>query len=52
MLPIPTTNKLLSALPLADRQRISSYLTDSCRSPFPAWADTKISSTEPTYPAA
>lgn len=27
MLPIPTTNKLLSTLPLADRQRISSYLT-------------------------
>jgi CRP-like cAMP-binding protein len=27
VLPIPTANKLLSALPLADRQRISSYLT-------------------------
>ena len=27
MLPIPTANKLLSALPQADRQRISSYLT-------------------------
>jgi CRP-like cAMP-binding protein len=27
MLPIPTSNKLLSALPVADRQRISSYLT-------------------------
>jgi CRP-like cAMP-binding protein len=26
MLPIPTANKLLAALPLADRQRISSYL--------------------------
>lgn len=27
MLPIPTANKLLSALPLADRERLSSYLT-------------------------
>jgi CRP-like cAMP-binding protein len=27
MLPLPTTNKLLSALPPEDRQRISSYLT-------------------------
>jgi CRP-like cAMP-binding protein len=27
VLPIPSANKLLSALPLADRQRISSYLT-------------------------
>jgi CRP-like cAMP-binding protein len=27
MLPVPTTNKLLSALPSVDRQRISSFLT-------------------------
>jgi CRP-like cAMP-binding protein len=27
MLPVPTANKLLSVLPLADRERISSYLT-------------------------
>ena len=27
MLPSPTANKLLSGLPLEDRQRISSYLT-------------------------
>ncbi len=27
MLPLPSANKLLSALPLVDRQRISSYLT-------------------------
>ena len=27
MLPIPTANKLLATLPVADRERISSYLT-------------------------